>query len=90
MTDAGSRDANQNVRRANLRNWNVCMFQSFSDVSELYRSHHQNPSLVTRHLSRLLCTLGSKSAGLFLCRYTSDSENLARKDLAFGLAWSFL
>jgi hypothetical protein len=51
VTDSGSRNANQNLGRANLRNWNVGMFQSLSDVSELYRSHHhQNSSLVTRHL----------------------------------------
>ena len=47
VTDSGSRNANQNLGWANLRNWNVRMFQSLSDVSELYRSHHQNSSLVT-------------------------------------------
>jgi hypothetical protein len=30
------------------------------------------------------------SAELFLCRYTSDGENLARKDLTFRPTWSFL
>ena len=30
------------------------------------------------------------SAELFLCHYTSDSENLARKDLTFRPTWSFL
>jgi hypothetical protein len=51
VTDAGSRNANQNIRRSNLRNWNVCVRQRFSDLSELYRSHDQNSSLVSRHLS---------------------------------------
>jgi hypothetical protein len=32
------------------------MLQSLSDVSELYRSHHQNSSLVTDH-SSLACEL---------------------------------
>jgi hypothetical protein len=56
VTDSGSRNANQNLGRANLRNWNVGMLQSLSDVSELYRAHHQNSLLVTDH-SSLACEL---------------------------------
>ena len=47
VTDASSGDANQNVVRTDFRNWNVCILERFSDLSELYRSHDQNSSLVT-------------------------------------------
>jgi hypothetical protein len=39
VTDAGSRDANQNVRRFDLGNWNVRLLERFSDLHESHRSH---------------------------------------------------
>jgi hypothetical protein len=32
MTNSRSGDANQNFGRANLRNWNIRIFQRFSDL----------------------------------------------------------
>src|SRR5947207_6815469 len=49
VTDASSRNANQNVGRANLRNWNIRLFERFSDLHESHRSHF--PISATRALN---------------------------------------
>src|ERR1700747_1650419 len=91
VTDPGSRDANQNVSWTDFRNRNGCTRYRFSDVGELYRSHDQNSSLVTPWLVTLPGTLKSKSAWrLFLLGYTSNSEDLAGKDLTLRSPWPLL
>jgi len=52
VTDAGSRDANQNVRRSDLRNWNVRLFERFSDLDESRRSHFPFGIDIQRHFRR--------------------------------------
>src|SRR5512132_2053902 len=42
VTDPGSRNANQNVRRSNLGNWNVRRLERFSDLDESHGSHDQS------------------------------------------------
>src|SRR5437867_12509549 len=39
VTDPGSRDANQNVRRSDLGNSNLCLLERFSDLHESHRPH---------------------------------------------------
>src|SRR6266568_6207525 len=51
MTDSGSRNANQNICRFDLRKRDFDIFERFSDLNELDCSHHQNSSLVTGHSS---------------------------------------
>src|SRR5438034_7337979 len=45
VTDAGSRNANQNVERCELGNWNVRLLERFSELHESHRSHC--PSVAT-------------------------------------------
>src|SRR5215471_4659957 len=80
VTDAGSRDANQNVRRPDLWYWNVCMFQSFSDLSELYCSHHQNSSLVT---FAMLARVEERVPPTFPSLHTQDF-NVTRHHISCG------
>jgi hypothetical protein len=39
VTDPGSCNANQNVGRSDLGNWNVRFLERFSDLHESHRSH---------------------------------------------------
>src|SRR5215217_3391439 len=39
VTDSGSRNTNQNVRRSDLGNWNICILERSSDLVESHRSH---------------------------------------------------
>jgi len=92
VTDAGSCNANQNVRRSQLGNWNVRLLERFSELHEPHRSHFL--AIATRVLneclSRPALTTPHLGADLFLCRYTRNGENLARKDLPLGLTRALL
>src|SRR5262249_46082971 len=52
VTDPGSRDANENVRRPDLGNWNVRLLERFSDLHELHRPHFVSASRVLNPLSQ--------------------------------------
>src|SRR4051812_37486067 len=52
VTDAGSRNANQNVRRSNLRNWNIRFLERFSDLHESHRSHFRFAIDIQCHFRR--------------------------------------
>src|SRR5215470_7211065 len=42
MADAGSCDANQNVRGSDLGNWDIRLLERFSDLNESHSSHDQS------------------------------------------------
>src|SRR5207247_4409682 len=52
VTDAGSCNANQNVRRSQLGNWNVRLLKRFSELHESHRSHFL--AIATRVLNECL------------------------------------
>ena len=92
VTDPGSCNANQNVERCELGNWNVRLLERFSELHESHRSHFLAIAthVLNECLSRRALTTPHLGADLFLCRYTRNGENLARKDLTFGLTWALL
>src|SRR3982751_165131 len=52
VTDARRRNANQNVRRFNLRNWNIRLLERFSDLHESHRSHFRFAIDIQCHFRR--------------------------------------
>ena len=92
VTDSRSSDANQNVRRSDLGNWNVRRLERFCDLDESHRSHFL--AIVTRvdaiktscspNQSVEISLLQTSAAIMFPGQFEKSEPILVRCELTIG------